>query len=123
MGDNLVPNGLSIGCKVITPGSIQLTANAFDWMCYGVTHSWAWPLLLGPRFRRQPRAAKAAPLRALGVDRSARPSNGLSCQDCRKARLGQRTEFGSETWVTGFGPNGLSRGCKVFCSRSKYPRS
>jgi hypothetical protein len=32
------------------------------------------PLWLGTRFRRQPRAHKGAPLRASGVDRSARPS-------------------------------------------------
>jgi hypothetical protein len=32
------------------------------------------PLWLGTRFRPQPRAHKGAPLRASGVDRSARPS-------------------------------------------------
>src|SRR6516162_1318186 len=42
MGDNLVPNELSIGCKVIySRGSDpSLTPNAFDWVRYGVTHSW-----------------------------------------------------------------------------------
>jgi hypothetical protein len=35
---------------------------------------WHSPLWLGTRFRRQPRAHKRAPLRASGVDRSARLS-------------------------------------------------
>jgi hypothetical protein len=35
------------------------------------------PLLLGARFRRQPLAPSGATLRALGVDRSARPSKGV----------------------------------------------
>jgi hypothetical protein len=36
-----------------------------------------------------------------------------------KARLGQSADVVPETSATGFGPNGLSRGCKVFCSKSK----
>ena len=35
-----------------------------------------------------PRAQGARPLRASGVDRSARPSKCLSCQQCEKAPLG-----------------------------------
>src|SRR5215469_4147364 len=80
MGDNLVPNGLSIGCKVILlQALLQVNAERHSiWVRYGRDAFLAWPLLLGPRFRRQPRAARAAPLRASGVDGSARPSNWLS---------------------------------------------
>ena len=46
---------------------------------------WRWPLWLGARFRRQARAPKALPLRASGLDRSARPSKWLSCQEYGKA--------------------------------------
>jgi hypothetical protein len=44
-------------------------------------HPWHAALSLGTRFRRQSRAPKGAPLRASGIDRSARPSNLLSCQE------------------------------------------
>jgi hypothetical protein len=37
MGDNLVPNGLSRGFKVITPKSMQFEA---DLLRCGVTHRW-----------------------------------------------------------------------------------
>jgi hypothetical protein len=46
---------------------------------------WRWPLWLGARFRRQARAPTALPLRASGLDRSARPSKWLSCQEYGKA--------------------------------------
>src|ERR1700746_3565952 len=49
---------------------------------------WRWPLWLGARFRRQARAPTALPLRASGLDRSARPSKWLSCQDTEKRSLG-----------------------------------
>ena len=41
---------------------------------------WLTPLLLGAHFRRQPLAPSGATLRALGVDRSARPSKGGVCR-------------------------------------------
>jgi hypothetical protein len=47
----------------------------------------AQPSSLRTRFRRQPRAPEGTPLWASGVDCSARPSNGLSCQECRKKRV------------------------------------
>jgi len=46
------------------------------------------PLSLGTRFRRQPLAPSGATLRALGIDRSARPSKGAgvpSMQNCVRA--------------------------------------
>jgi hypothetical protein len=46
---------------------------------HGIDQLW-----LGTRFRRQLRAHNARPFRVLGVDRSARPSKELSCQECYK---------------------------------------
>src|SRR6516162_3536909 len=52
-------------------------------------------LWLGTRFRRQPLAPSGATLRALGVDRSARPSKGTampSMQNCGRVSLLKRKE-------------------------------
>jgi hypothetical protein len=52
-------------------------------------HSWAWPLWLGTRFRRQSRAPKGAPLTGKGIDCSARPARGSSCQKWNDAPRGK----------------------------------
>jgi hypothetical protein len=41
---------------------------------------WHWPLWLGTRFRRQPRAPRRASCGLRGIDGSARPSKWLSCR-------------------------------------------
>ena len=200
MGDNLGPNGLSRGLQGVL---LQRQIYAIVPFPLRSTRSgpWRWPLWLGARFRRQARAPKALPLRASGLDRSARPSKWLSCQEYGKAlsrarhrldgtsgrarlhstslvilllttttptrcqesiclvyikqtvalsdvqiRAPHRLRFFGmmgracwaaslhatplggdyssfqngvpQTWVTTLGPKGLSRGCKVFCSRS-----
>ena len=49
------------------------------------------PLSLGTRFRRQPLAPSGATLRALGGDRSARPSRGACrAHECRRAPRASR---------------------------------
>jgi len=63
MGDNLVPIGLSEGDVVASlfECAARLLVGAF-WRAA----IWHAPLWLGTRFRRQPRAPRGAPLRALG---------------------------------------------------------
>ena len=84
MGDNLGPNGLSRGLQGVL---LQSQIYAIVPFPLRSTRSgpWHWPLWLGARFRRQARAPKALPLRASGLDRSARPSKWLSCQEYGKA--------------------------------------
>src|SRR5215472_7751663 len=66
MGDNLVPNGLSEGCKV-----------SFSRLADGAREEHPWPGHCGSAraFAVNPRAPKARALCGLrGIDRSARPS-------------------------------------------------
>ena len=83
MGDNLGPNGVVEGLQGFAPESIYAIV-PFP-LCSTRSGRWRWPLWLGARFRRQARAPKALPLRASGLDRSARPSKWLSCQEYGKA--------------------------------------
>src|SRR5215469_1639105 len=113
MGDNLVPNGLSEGCKV-----------SFSRLADGAREEHPWPGHCGSAraFAVNPRAPKARALCGLrGIDRSARPSKcGVSCQECREAPSeGRPVQTAvSETWVIILGPKGLSSGCSALCSRS-----
>src|SRR6516165_5489940 len=99
MGDNLGPFGLSLGCKVI-----------YSKNYIGLTRSWHGPLLLGPRFRRQPRAPRRAPSGFGGGLRKRGQATDSHAKNAEKRVLHQSTDVVPETWVTGFGPNGLSRG-------------
>jgi hypothetical protein len=88
MGDNLVPIGLSRGCKIFGSKSPILIEEADGAktarFCRG--HSWHGHYRSARCFRRQSRAPRGAPLTGKGIDRSARPSKGgLSCQECQKS--------------------------------------
>src|SRR6516164_8084638 len=50
--------------------------------------SMAWAIVARRAFSPSTPRAQGAPLRASGVDRSARPSKWLSCQQCEEAPLG-----------------------------------
>src|SRR5215831_4738223 len=123
MGDNLGPFGLSRGCNVISSRVDPTDAERIRLRRYGVTHHGSGHYGSVRASAVNP-ARPGAPLRASGVDGESAakrwPSHAMNAE---KRVSHQGASVVPETWVTGIGPNGLSRGCKVFCSRSKYPRS
>ena len=102
---------------LLLQGRCSLTPIGCDPLRSSVTHSRhahfcsARPAAVNP--------ARSAPFGLRGLTATAEPSKGPPFQECPTARLDQGAWVLAETSVTGFGPNGLSRGCRVFCSRSK----
>ena len=74
MGDNLGPFGLSLGCKVIYS---RIDPDAFM----------AWAIIARLALSPSTPRARARPFGLREWTAKARPSNGLSCQECGKARL------------------------------------
>src|SRR5215475_12287806 len=69
-----------------TPGSSELKMLARYQFPRGA--SMAWAIVARRALSPSTPRAQGAPLRASGVDRSARPSKWLSCQQCEDAPLG-----------------------------------
>ena len=115
------------GCRGVarsfSPGLISLTPHASDECVAAVTHYGIGHYGLARAFAVNP-ARQGAPLAGFGGLTAQRgQASGYHAKEWRIAHLGQSAGVVPETSVMDFGPNGLSSGCKVLCSKSKYPRS
>jgi len=88
MGDNLVPIGLSRGCKIFGSKSPILIeeADGAKTARFSRGHSWHGHYRSARCFRRQSRAPRGAPLRARGLTaQRGRAKGGCHAKNARKA--------------------------------------